>query len=358
MEIRYGNLNFLYLLFLAAALAILLLWSFRRRRRLLELFAGAELIGKLATGMDRREYKVKAVLLLLGMSFIIMGLTEPKWGYHIEQVKRRGVDIVIALDTSKSMLAEDVKPNRLAYAKREIEDLLKVLEGDRVAIVAFAGTAFAECPLTLDYAFARMVLNSIDTSTIPQGGTALAGAIQKSLEAFEDPLKKYKAIIILTDGEDHEGWIDQAVEFAKDRGVKIYVVGIGDTEGSPIPVEDERGDRTYVREDGEPVVSKLNVEILEKIALATEGDYVQGGGAGSALQDIYRGHIAPMEKKELGTGEIRRYENRYQLPLAIGTALVVLQQGFVATLVQVGRRLFRSRRRQHRKDERFESVAP
>lgn len=149
----------------------------------------------------------------------------------------------------------------------------------------------------------------------------------------------------------------QAVLFAKDRGVKIYVVGIGDTEGSLIPVEDERGDRSYIKEDGEPVISKLNVEILEKIAVATEGDYIQGGGAGSALQDIYRGHIVPMEKKELGTGEIRRYENRYQLPLLIGTVLVILQQGFVATLVESGRRLFRSRRRQHQEGERFESLA-
>jgi len=356
MEIRYGNLNFLYLLILVAALGMLLLWSFRRRRRLLERFAGSELIGRLAVGMDRREYKVNAVLFLLAVAFIIMGLIEPKWGYRVEQVKRRGVDIVIALDTSRSMLAEDVKPNRLAYAKREIEDLLKVLQGDRVAIVAFAGTAFAECPLTLDYAFARMVLNSIDTSAIPQGGTALAGAITKSLEAFQDPIKKYKAIIILTDGEDHEGWVDQAVEFAKDRGVKIYVVGIGGTEGSLIPIEDERGDRSYIKEDGEPVISKLNVEILEKIAVASEGDYIQGGGAGSALQDIYREHIVPMEKKELGTGEIRRYENRYQLPLLIGTLLLILQQGFVATLVESGRRLFRSSKRQDRQEEQVESA--
>ena len=357
MEIRYGNLNFLYLLFVVAALGMLLFWSFRRRRRLLERFAGLKLIGRLAAGMDRREYKLKAVLLLVGMTFIVVGLIEPKWGYRVEQVKRRGVDIVVALDASRSMLAEDVKPNRLAYAKREVEDLLKVLEGDRVAIVAFAGTAFAECPLTLDYAFARMVLDSIDTSTIPQGGTALAGAIQKSLEAFQDPIKKYKSIIILTDGEDHEGWIDQAVEFAKDRGVKIYVVGIGDPEGALIPIEGERGDRSYIKEDGEPVVSKLNVEVLEKIALAADGDYIQGGGAGSALQDIYRGHIVPMEKKELGTGEIRRYENRYQWPLAIGTLLLIIQQGFVATLVESGRRLFRSRNREDQQDERVESVA-
>jgi Ca-activated chloride channel family protein len=202
-----------------------------------------------------------------------------------------------------------------------------------------------------------MVLDSIDTTTIPQGGTALAGAIQKSLEAFQDPIKKYKSIIILTDGEDHEGWVDQAVQFAKDRGVKIYVVGIGGPEGALIPIEDGRGDRSYIKEDGEPVVSKLNVEVLEKIALAAEGDYIQGGGAGSALQDIYRGHIVPMEKKELGTGEIRRYENRYQWPLAMGTLLLILQQGFVATLVESGRRLLRSRKRKDQQGERVESVA-
>jgi Ca-activated chloride channel family protein len=344
MEIRYGNLNFLYLLFLAAGVGVLLLWSFKRRYRLLERFTGAALVGKLAVGIDPRGYKRRAVLLLAGMSFIILSLVEPKWGYHIEQVKRRGVDIVIALDTSRSMLAEDVKPNRLAYAKREIEDLLKVLEGDRVAIVAFAGTAFAQCPLTLDYAFARMVLDHIDTKAIPQGGTALAEAIRKSLEAFQDPLKKYKAIIVLTDGEDHEGWVETTAQFAKDQGVRIFVVGIGGPEGALIPVQDESGARTYVKHNGEPVVSKLNQETLEKIAFATGGAYVHGGGARSALQDIYEEWIAAMEKKELASGEVKRYENRYQFPLAVGTALVLLQQGFVASLIDVGRRSLRLRR--------------
>jgi len=357
MEIRYGNLNFLYLLLVVAGLGVLLVWSFRRRRRLLERFAGAKLVGKLATGLEGREYKANAVLLLAGMSFIVLSLTEPKWGYHVEQVKRRGVDIVVALDTSRSMLAEDVKPNRLGYAKREIEDLLNVLEGDRIAIVAFAGTAFAECPLTLDYAFARMVLNDIDTNTIPQGGTALASAIQKSLEAFQDPLKKYKTIIILTDGEDHEGWVDQAVEFAKDRGVKIYVVGVGSAEGALIPIEDERGNRTYIKEGGEPVVSKLNPEMLEKIAVPTGGAYLRGGGPESALQEIYRDYIAAMEKKELGTGEIKRYENRYQIPLLIGTVLIVLHEGFAATFVEALRRALRRKKAVEHEDERVEPVA-
>jgi len=345
MDIRYGNLNSLYLVFAVAAVGVLLLWSFRRRRKLLERFTGPALAGKLAVGTDRRGSKVRAVLLLAGMTFIILSLVEPKWGYHIEQVHRRGVDIVIALDTSKSMLAEDVKPNRLAYAKREVEDLLKVMEGDRIAVVAFAGTAFAQCPLTLDYAFARMVLDNTDTNSIPQGGTALAEAIQKSLEAFQDPLKKYKAIIILTDGEDHEGSVDTVALLAKDAGVKVYVVGIGEPEGALVPVEDESGARTYVKEEGEPVLSRLNEEMLQKIAFTTGGAYVHGGGARSALQDIYDEWITGMEKKELASGEIRRYENRYQIPLAIGTVLVLLQQGFVASLLEAVRGSLRLRRR-------------
>jgi len=344
MEITYGNLNFLYLLFAVAAVGALLLWSFMHRRRLLERFTGEALVGKLAVGIDPRGYKVNAVLLLAGMTFIILSLVEPKWGYHIEQVQRHGVDIVVAVDTSKSMLAEDVKPNRLAYAKREIEDLLKVMQGDRIAIVAFAGTAFAQCPLTLDYAFARMVLNDIDTRSIPQGGTALAEAIQKSLEAFQDPLKKHKAIIVLTDGEDHEGWVDTAALFAKDAGVNVYVVGIGEPEGSLVPVQDESGARTYIKDEGEPVLSKLNEEMLHEIAFATGGAYVHGGGARSALQDIYEEWIVGMEKKELASGEVKRYDNRYQIPLAAGTVLLLLQQGFLASLIEAGRRSLRLKR--------------
>ena len=344
MEITYGNLSFLYLLFAVAAVGALLLWSFMHRRRLLERFTGEALVGKLAVGTDPRGYKVNAVLLLAGMTFIILSLVEPKWGYHIEQVQRHGVDIVVAVDTSKSMLAEDVKPNRLAYAKREIEDLLKVMQGDRIAIVAFAGTAFAQCPLTLDYAFARMVLNDIDTRSIPQGGTALAEAIQKSLEAFQDPLKKHKAIIVLTDGEDHEGWVDTAALFAKDAGVNVYVVGIGEPEGSLVPVQDESGARTYIKDEGEPVLSKLNEEMLHEIAFATGGAYVHGGGARSALQDIYEEWIVGMEKKELASGEVKRYDNRYQIPLAAGTVLLLLQQGFLASLIEAGRRSLRLKR--------------
>jgi Ca-activated chloride channel family protein len=345
MDIQYGNINILYALFIVAGVAILLVWSVRRRVRLLEQFAGATLISKLTAGVNPREHKMKAVLLLAGATFIIVGLAEPKWGYHVEQVTRRGIDIVIALDCSKSMLAEDVKPNRLGYARREIEDLIRTLEGDRVAIVAFAGTAFVQCPLTLDYGFARMALADIDTNIIPRGGTAIGVAIRKSLEAFQDPVRKYKAIVVLTDGEDHEGAVEEAAQRASDNGVKIYVVGIGEPEGTLIPVEDESGNRTYVKDKGEPVVSRLNPETLEKIASTTGGFYVHGGGAGSPLQDIYTEFIAGMEKKDLAIGEVKRYENRYQVPLAIGVVLILLQQGFIATLIDAVRWLARLKRR-------------
>ncbi|MBM4079657.1 MAG: VWA domain-containing protein, partial [Planctomycetes bacterium] len=256
---QYGNLNYFWLLSLAPLLALGYVLAFRWKRRALARFASVELHEKILQGVSKRKQRLKAAFVVLAVAFLVFALIEPKWGYHWEEVHRRGIDIVIALDVSRSMLADDVKPNRLEAAKREIKDLLNIVKGDRIGLVAFAGTAFIQCPLTLDYGACRLFLDDLSPATIPVGGTAIGEAILKSCQAFESKLKKHKAIILITDGEDHEGNPLEAAKEAKKQGVVVFPIGAGTREGSYIWVEDERGNRVRLKaRDGEIVKSHLD----------------------------------------------------------------------------------------------------
>ncbi|MEE3253071.1 MAG: VWA domain-containing protein, partial [Nitrospinota bacterium] len=179
--------------------------------------------------------KSKAIFVTLTFLFLFIALTRPQWGYQWEDYKQEGVDIIIALDVSRSMLAKDIKPTRLERAKRKISDLLNMLKGDRIGLVAFAGTSFVQCPLTLDYAAARIFLNAIDTDLIPVQGTAIGDALRKSTNAFRTQENKSRAIILITDGEDQTGQAMEAAEEAKKAGVKVFTIGIGKEIGAPLP---------------------------------------------------------------------------------------------------------------------------
>ncbi len=194
---------FLWLSPLVVLVALLYIWALRRKEAMLERFASPALLRHILLGVSPTRQVVKAVLLMLAIVFMILALIEPQFGYKWHELKRTGVDIMIALDTSRSMLASDVKPTRLSTAKRKIEDLLNILDGDRIGLVAFAGQAFVQCPLTLDYGAFRTILDSVDTESIPLPGTAIGRAIDKCLSAFDQKERKYKVIILITDGEDH-----------------------------------------------------------------------------------------------------------------------------------------------------------
>jgi len=331
---QFGSPGWLYALWLVPLLAALFHVTARRRRAALERFADPPLLDTVAPGeRDRPKYR-RAVTLTAAVALLISALAQPKWGYHWEEVHRRGVDIVIAIDTSKSMLAEDLAPNRLERAKLAVQDLLDVLPGDRVALVAFAGSAFTECPLTLDYGFCKMVLADISVGTIPYGGTNVGAAVRKSLDAFEDKLKQYKAVIVIIDGENLDGDPLAAAEEAKKMGVKIFTVGVGTPAGSLIPVAGDTG-RQYLKDSsGTPVNSRIDEVMLQKLALTTGGKYVRAAGTGDPLVAIYEDGIAPMEERALGTSRIRRYEHRYQWPLVVALLLLLAEHGFVRNLVR------------------------
>lgn len=320
---RFGAPVYLWALFLAPVLALLLALLAWRRHRALDRFGDLALVKRLASSLSVERRLIKAVLLVIASVFLVLALARPQWGARMETVTRRGIDLVIAVDTSNSMLAEDVAPNRLAQARAAVLSLLDMLEGDRVGIVAFAGTAYLACPLTLDYGAAGMFVDVLDTDLLPVQGTAIAEAITVATKAFPEGERRYKVIILITDGEDHEGDVEGAANAAADQGIVIHTVGIGSTSGTPIPLRNARGDVTGYKEDQErrKVTSRLNESALESIAVATRGKYHRASAEGIELRRIYE-EIAAMDRRTLSSRMMSAFEERYVIPL--GAALVLL----------------------------------
>lgn len=323
---NYGNLNYLYLLPVVPLLIIGYILVFRKKTKDLNKFASVELLQKAGLPINRKRQWLKATLIIVGVLFLIFTLIEPKWGYHWEEVEKKGIDIVIAVDTSRSMLADDVKPNRLEVAKREIEDLLNVLEGDRVGLVVFAGSSFIYCPLTSDYGAFRLFLNDLNTNIIPLGGTAIAEAIRRGISTFEANSRNHKAIILITDGENHEDDPLKAASTAKEQGIVVYTVGVGKRDGSYIKIKDESGNEVLLKDrQGQVIKSRLDEITLNKIALETGGLYTPAYGTKWGLEKIYKDSIAKIEESTYKTQRVKRYVNRFQIPLFIAVVLIALE---------------------------------
>jgi len=321
---QWRDLNVLWLLTLVVALGAVLLHGLRRRRVALTAFAEAGLVDRLVAGLETRRRAARMVLRAAAMAALVVAIAGPRWGFHWEEVHREGIDLVIALDTSRSMLATDVKPDRLERAKLAVLDLVERLRGDRIALVAFAGTAFLECPLTLDYGAFERTLRATHVGIIPRGGTALARAIDTSLDAFEARQGKHEALVLITDGEDHEGDVMEAAERAAARGVKVYTVGIGTADGELVPAG-EGGREGFVKDrEGQVIKSRLDEDTLEQIALTTSGAYVRGLGPALGLDEVFDKHIAKLERRDVGSTLERRYEKRFQIPLTITLVLLLV----------------------------------
>jgi Ca-activated chloride channel family protein len=314
----------LWLLVAVPATVLFFAFAWRRRRRALEQFAEARLLPVLTPDLDERRRHWQAAMLVAAVAFLAVALAGPRWGFHWEEVHREGVDLIVALDTSRSMLAPDVKPNRLQRAKLAVQDLIKNLHGDRVGLVAFAGSAFVQCPLTLDYEAFSESLRAVDVGIIPKGGTALAEAVRAGLGAFEGRQGKHNALIIITDGEDHEGDVDAVTQEAAESNVRIYTVGIGTAEGELIPAA-EGGQGFFKDRHGQVVKSRLDEETLQKVATTTGGAYVRAAGAELGLDELYEGYIGKMEKRELSSTMERRFEERFQWPLAGAVACLLAE---------------------------------
>jgi Ca-activated chloride channel family protein len=323
---RFASPHMLYFLILIPVLILFFVYAFKQKRKAMALFGNLTLVKHLSSSVSKKRQIWKAVFLTVIVFFLVLAIARPQFGTKMRTVKREGQDIIVALDVSLSMMAEDIKPNRLEKAKHEIGSLIDKFQGDRVGLIAFAGKAFVQCPLTLDYGAAKMFLDVIEPDLIPVPGTAVGEAIQKAVVSFVEKERKHKVLILITDGEDHIGKpLDMAKAAAKE-GVVIYSVGLGSLQGVPIPLYDERGNRTGFKKDrkDEVVMTKLDELTLEKIALETGGKYYRASPGEVELEKIYD-DISKMEKKMLASQQYAQYEDQFQIVLGIALFFLVLE---------------------------------
>jgi Ca-activated chloride channel family protein len=314
---RFARPEYLNLLWALPVLVLFFVWSFRHRRKRLEKVVSSTLVPQLTEDFSRFKAMLKSLLILGFFAFGVLAAARPQWGTKLQTVRRQGVDIIAALDTSYSMNTEDIAPNRLEKAKGEIRKLIQDSEGDRIGLVSFAGGAMIQCPLTLDHGAVHLFLDSATTGMTPEPGTSLASAIETATSAFIEKEKKYKVLILFTDGEDLEGQVDKAVNKAKEAGVVIYAIGIGTSQGMPIPIRDAKGDVVEYRKDpaGRVVVSRLDERSLARIANETGGRYFRASTSESEIDALYD-DISGLEKKELESRLFQNFEERFQYPLA------------------------------------------
>jgi Ca-activated chloride channel family protein len=309
----------------------------RTRQKMLAQFIEARLLSQLTVGVSPARQKIRFALVILAVTFLILALARPQRGFDLQEVEQRGLDIVVAVDTSKSMLATDIAPNRLTRARLAALELMQKAGTDRMGLVAFAGDAFLECPLTIDNTAFQQCVQALDVNTIPQGGTAIAAAIKTALTAFKEG-NHHKVLVLFTDGEDNDTGALEAAQDAAKAGLKIFTVGIGTEKGELVRMAEANGNSDYVRdEQGNVLKSHLNEALLQQIAGATGGFYLPLRGA-NTIDTLYERGLAPLPKSEGKERLVRRYHEQFQWPLA-AAILLLLAEMFLPERRSLPRRL-------------------
>ena len=319
----FGVPEWLWGLLLIPLLIALFVQAERRGHRRLQEFVSARLLPQLAATVNRPRRITRFALQLLGIALALVSLAQPRWGYTFEDVKRKGLDLLIAVDTSRSMLSNDVQPSRLDRVKLAVQDLINELQGDRVGLIAFAGRAFLQAPLTIDYDAVVEAITDLDTKTIPEGGTNISSAITLATQSFGKSATGNRALIIFTDGEELSGDAVKTAKEAADAGVRIFTVGVGTPQGSLIPVTSDDGQTAFVKDSaGQVVKSKLDDKRLREIAQATGGFYVHLESGPRTMEQIQNEGLAKMQAAEMDVRLSRRPIERYEWPLS--AALIAL----------------------------------
>ncbi len=300
-------------------------WSWRKRRLLISQFVQSRLLAALTVGISAQRQKIRLALLVASVAMILFVLARPQWGFDWEEARQRGLDIVVAIDTSRSMLADDLKPNRLERAKLAAMDLRHLARNDRLGLVAFAGSAFLQCPLTLDDEPFRLSVDALNTTIIPQGGTALAEAIRCAQSAFKEKSDNFKVLVLFTDGEDHDSQALDAARAAAKDSLRIFTIGIGTASGELLRETDEKGRVDFIKdENGNVVKSRLNESLLEQIARAGQGFYRRLAGA-DTVDLLYDRGLAPLPKAEFATKRVKRWHERYQWFLGLSLVMLLVE---------------------------------
>jgi Ca-activated chloride channel family protein len=321
---RFGNIEYLWGLLIIPLLTLFFILSRISRRRALKKFGQQEIISHLMPFSSRNRPVFKFMLLMLALAFFITGIARPQFGSKLKTVKREGVELIIALDVSNSMMAEDIQPNRLERAKRAISRLVDRLKDDKIGLIVFAGDAYTQLPITSDYNSAKLFLNSVNTQIVPKQGTAIGAAIDLARRSFTPNGESNKAIIIITDGENHEDDAISSAKAAVEEGIIVHTIGMGLPSGSPIPVL-RNGQTDYLKDrDGNVVVTKLNEQMLEQISAAGEGIYVRANNAQVGLNALFD-EINKMEKQEMESKTFSEYDDQFQYFFAVGLFLLLLE---------------------------------
>ncbi|WP_037318077.1 VWA domain-containing protein [Salegentibacter sp. Hel_I_6] len=315
---------YLWLLLLIPAVIVLYLvfriWQKRARSR----FAQPPLLSFLAPNRSSFKPFLKLLLILLALSSVVLGLVNPKVGSQLETVKREGVDIVFAIDVSKSMEAEDIAPNRLEKSKQLVRQIIGNLGSDRVGIIAYAGSAFPQLPITTDYGSAKMFLESLNTDMLSSQGTAIGDAIDLATGFFDDNQQTNRVMFILSDGEDHEGNAEDMAEKAADAGIQIYTIGVGTAKGGPIPIKRNGVVQNYKKDNqGETVVTKLDAEVLKQIAEETNGEYIDGSVTSEVTEKVQEA-LQNIEKTEFEAKQFADYKSQFQWFVGLAIFLLLL----------------------------------
>ncbi len=323
---RFAASEMLSALGLVPMMVLVLWWARVRTRRDLARFGDRPLLARLTASISPRGRAAKAVLLVVTVTLTVTALARPQFGSRVETVRREGQDIIVALDLSASMAAEDIAPNRLDRAKFAIADLIARLEGDRVGLVAFAGEAFVQSPLTLDYGAATLFLNAMDTGMISVQGTNLGQAIDVALDAFAETDRHHRVLVIITDGEDHEGEVEAALDRAVEEEVQIYAVGIGSTEGVPIPDVDADGQTQGFKRDadGSVVTTRLDEATLQRLASRTDGAYYHASPGGTELA-VLAEELSAADGQQFDVEQVTIFDEQYQLFLGLALLLLVVE---------------------------------
>jgi Ca-activated chloride channel family protein len=319
---RFANPVFLYLLLLLPVLILLYILNEVRKKNALKRLGNINLVSRLVPEMSKIRPVIKFILQLIAIIAGIIMLSRPQFGSKIEDIKKQGVEVIIALDVSNSMLAEDIQPDRLTRAKQAISRLVDILDNDKIGLIVFAGDAYIQIPVTTDYISAKMFLSTINPNMVAKQGTAIGSAISLAMRSFSPGEGKSKAIIIITDGENHEDDPVKEAEEASKAGIVIHTIGIGSTEGVPIPIVNN-GKKDYLKDAaGNTVITKLDEDILKKIALSTNGNYVRASNSNVGLDEIYN-DIKKMKKQDLESTMYTEYNDQFQVFAGIALLLLI-----------------------------------
>ena len=321
--------SYLYLLFILPVLVAVFLYIQYWKRKKQQEFGDLALIKKLSPEKSTFKPILKFIVFLLALASLILALVNPKIGTKMETVKREGIDIVFAVDVSKSMLCEDVAPNRLEKSKQLVSQIINNLAGDRIGIVAYAGSAFPVLPITTDYSSAKMFLQSMNTDMVSSHGTSLDEAIQLASDYFDKGNKTSKLIIMISDGEDHSEGAEDAAEEANKKGIKILTIGVGTAKGGPIPLKNNGAIESFKRDqNNEVVVTKLNQESLTVIAKDTKGSYINGNNT-KEVTEFLKKALNNIEKTEFEATQMADFQSQFQWFIGIAFALLFLDIFFL-----------------------------